>query len=338
MTTVQLNTIIYSSDYNISLSEEAINLRWKSQDQLLEKFIKCPEIELSRGCADIKKVCDFDSSLLSSKRSMDLNQLAINEFSLRGKKNEDRSGAFSFKIENRSFKGTAACLFVLDGHNKSGCADFMAANLQSAFEEEFADSKYEHEEQIYNGLKRSITRLQRTWLKIAQEKSDSSGSTLCAQVIIQKDDSVEIWCANVGDSRGFVSYNSDKNPQLKFVQTSIDATLENEKFLKSIKKWGGVIEYGRLGHLNMARALGNLGEKGLCPRPKVTRLVLPKEKGNPRRITVAATTDGLTSIFGTRKIGFEISRDTSIGERLVQSARLLGSEDDISLVSATFTD
>ncbi len=340
----EVSEIIYSKDYTVSLSEKAIELRWKPQDQVLEKLKNAKDIPFNKGANDFQKLKNLPISFVTLKTQVlteEINNIAIKGISLEGSKNkcnQDRFGASSFKIKNKTFTGDATCIILMDGFNGTGFVEFALPRLHSDFEKEFQESDKEHEEHLYNGFKRVVTRLQRDWFdKLLKENNlDESGSTLCAHLIIQRDKCVEIWNANVGDSRGMVIHNSKENPRLNFIQTSVDASIDETKFHNSVANWGGVIKNGQLGPLKMLRALGAV-TWNICPRPKITRLVLNKDELDTRQIIVAAMTDGLTDVFGTRKIGSELGLGSVGEDQLALSARELGvKQDDVTLVTASF--
>ncbi len=365
--------IKYSPDFRISLSQQALDLRLKPQEVVLQKLAKQQAIVLDKGDGDefipqmkweISKFAQFPCSVFSKDIGIHGASCGIQG----GRATmEDIHGHFDIDIRNKNFSGKASCFYVLDGHGGSLCATYMNKKFPEKLINKLFNSQEEpHEASIRNGIIDVIAQLQYSWLQDAAKELESvskyddetkeyrSGTTLCATLVIPRiDGSKEVWTASVGDSRALMIRKSDN----KTIQLSRDASLDDPKFCETVKKWGGNIScrwdpdvdayVKRVGKHGLARALGGFdierknSSLGISPFPTLHREIVAKGES----VTCVIQSDGLSGAFGSQAVAdlIEMHKQEKLSEQnlsvpafLVGAAQQVGSDDNITCMVVEF--
>lgn len=238
------------------------------------------------------------------------------------KRMEDFSICFPCTILSSNQPTRAILMAVFDGHNGQRCAQFCKNKIEMFFGGNLEQPNSEPLELfLYNTLKERISLVQKLWLEEVQKcKNPSqpalfenqmmqhvgldSGTTLNLVLTFQRGDTLEVWCANVGDSRTIALFY--EGLQLHAIQLSQDQKPDSPELSQSIKKWGGTVKIDNQGtprldgKVAIGRFLGGASIVGVCPRPKITRTCFDTSKHSHIRIITA--TDGLWDLYGAKAL------------------------------------
>lgn len=225
---------------------------------------------------------------------------------------------------------------VFDGHGGANASAFVKEHIVQTFQMEMAKQNIDSlndEKKIYKALKATFIQLDRMNAFVCE------GTTATVAVLLGN----KIWVANVGDSRTILVKRDGT-----VIQASEDASPDNLRFNKKIKKLGGIVFGERVfsgvcGSLGVARAVGDHGfqavqngsmNKIVVPNPKLTCFPLEDFLGGH----LALACDGLYDVATTNEVGSALHQMDRLGltseqmaQCLVHSAYEKGSSDNISV-------
>jgi serine/threonine protein phosphatase PrpC len=224
---------------------------------------------------------------------------------------------------------------IFDGHGGANASAFVKENIVQIFQMQMLMqniNSLDDEKKIYKALKATFMQLDRMNTFICE------GTTATVAILIGN----KIWVANVGDSRTILVKRDGT-----VIQASEDASPDNIRFNRKIKKLGGMVIGERVfsgtGALGVARAVGDHGFQALqngrankivVPNPKLTCFHLEDFLGGH----LALACDGLYDVATTNEVGRALHQMDDSGLTSAQKAHCLvhsayekGSSDNISV-------
>jgi len=241
---------------------------------------------------------------------------------------------------------------IFDGHGGSECSEFLSKNVEQSLKEGLPPILKIVDEKQRNGklreyLKSFFVELNRGFRKSIGKESSTENDNAASTAIIVLFIDGKLWTANVGDTRGVVSYS--KNNKAQVIALSEDADLSKEKFKKYIQKKGGKIcenedlrvEVGAK-TINMARAVGYSENSPVTARAKVTCYDLNKIPEGNRFLIIGCDGlwDALSSNEASEMLQEKLKETTDCKELAIylrDQAYIEGSTDNISVLVCDFS-
>lgn len=288
---------------------------------------------------------NFDRAVEAKNVTYNEHGLEIGVIGLKGIRHtmEDEHLVTLMPLKINGKKVTVPVFGVFDGHLGSKCSNFVSHNAERILKEkiEFYNRNGFTPHGILSALKMAMVYLD---IEYNNTSKDKDGTTAAMALIMNG----YVYVVNTGDSRTILQNDS------KSLRLSEDATASNPRFVKSVKKRGGVVvNYSgifngpRIAHndyyfLEPARTIGDSIFKGaVSPRPKVSYYPLKKiEKGNA---TLVLACDGLFDVASTSQVcsAVRFNRKRSAADLaagLAQTAIDVGSKDNVSVIVVKIQD
>lgn len=291
-------------------------LKFNEQDNKQENFRKVPRIIIKKNNKKNPTFIDF-----SYKEETN------SEFR---KNMED----FHKIIPNFCNDITKSYFAIFDGHNGCSVAEYCQNNLHKFLEKVLFDTKFNYEK----SLCKAFTLVDQNINKISDKKD--VGTTATIAVICQefnsklKAFSKILYCANVGDSKGFLIRKSSSS--YSSIQITTDHKCDNATEVSRIRETGGIVFGGRVfGTLMLTRSIGDkeMSNYGVYAIPSIRRVELSEEDAY-----VVLASDGIWDIVSTETLDdlfnkYSFGRTTKeINDIIVRYAIEQGTHDNISCI------
>lgn len=235
----------------------------------------------------------------------------------------------SFTCKGKEMKGRLCGVF--DGHGddqKAGrlLKENLAAKLSEILQDSCVNVDSVSEEIIGNALTQAFHELSREY----QQKNRRGGATASCAFIFEN----VVYCPNAGDSRMVLVTSEASHQVTEDAFLGFSSTKKNVRFTHWYDKKGvrllDMREYGfRLsvgGGLNMGR---DIGSRGVCTRPKISRFFLgkgPDGKLHCERGLLVLCSDGLSDAADVEELGREVRKLEAVGTSLQQMTDALATK------------
>ena len=194
---------------------------------------------------------------------------------------------------------TISIFAIFDGHNGKIVSEFLSNNFHEFFKKNLTEFNYKIEETLIQ----SFIDIDKKLKELNNSKDKGSTATV---III--DNSI-LYCANVGDSRG---YFIKKN---KLIQLTKDHNCFNNEEVKRVEKANGKVFRQRVfGVLQLTRSIGDLDLKdyGVICTPFISKMNIKKDS----QFCVIAS-DGVWDKMGIDEIEEFIKNNQSINSQIL---------------------
>ena len=236
-------------------------------------------------------------------------------------------------FKNLSFDNFIIYYFsIFDGHNGKDVSLYLKNNFHEILSTElkklqFSEESQLNKEKIILSINKSFEQIDTCIIndKSIKDNVGSTGTIVLLYRDIKNFSEINLICANIGDSKGFLINNEN------IYQITEDHNCENKNEVERIRKHEGLVFRGRVfGSLIITRSFGDKEMKsyGIISTPYIFHKIL-----NKNDLYAIICSDGVWDICSKEDI-FELSKNNisseELSKKIVKLAIEKGSSDNIS--------